>query len=514
MQQAIFTTSCPSCGAPVEAHSASSVTLVCGYCHSTLLREDGSVRNLGLDAALVDDASPLQLGSGGRYQMRRFTLIGRLQVRYEAGAWNEWYILFDDGSTGWLSEAGDLYVLTRRAGQQPGPGDMPAFDEIEVSFTRVHYHQRPYLAADKRQAVLHRAGAEGELPFRLQADMPVQVVDCRSEQYFLTLDYGSGEAVPEVFAGETVALEALAPDNLRSDGRIRLKGTIRSSACPQCGGTVQWAQDVSSHVVCPSCSSQIELAGDDLRVAEAHNQRQQQQQRLTLQVGQVGNINGQSWQVMGIVVRQEWTADAAWRAFTPQGNPGMQGWEKGWWTEYLLYNRQQGWRWLVESEDGWQQSATLTQWPLLDGDNKPLSNGRRLPELYSYGGSVLFAAGAFYWQVREGDMNHYTDYQWGRGKLCAERSADELAWSRSQPVPYHQVAAWFGLTRHAAQTSATGKPVLPWILIVLFTLINLPAWLVILADGDFNGLTFLLSAAVYWLLWRPLAGGGDDDDEA
>ena len=43
---------------------------------------------------------------------RKFTLIGRLQVHYDVGTWNEWYVLFDDGQTGWLSEVGDLYAMT------------------------------------------------------------------------------------------------------------------------------------------------------------------------------------------------------------------------------------------------------------------------------------------------------------------------------------------------------------------------------------------------------------------
>ena len=33
-------------------------------------------------------------------------------MQYDDGAWNEWYALFDDGRAGWLSEAGDLYVMT------------------------------------------------------------------------------------------------------------------------------------------------------------------------------------------------------------------------------------------------------------------------------------------------------------------------------------------------------------------------------------------------------------------
>jgi hypothetical protein len=41
-----------------------------------------------------------------------FALIGRIQIKYSQGIWNEWHLLFDDMRTGWLSEAGGEYVLT------------------------------------------------------------------------------------------------------------------------------------------------------------------------------------------------------------------------------------------------------------------------------------------------------------------------------------------------------------------------------------------------------------------
>ena len=36
---------------------------------------------------------------------RGFTLVGRLQLDYGQGPWNEWYAAFDDGDWGWVAEA-------------------------------------------------------------------------------------------------------------------------------------------------------------------------------------------------------------------------------------------------------------------------------------------------------------------------------------------------------------------------------------------------------------------------
>jgi hypothetical protein len=91
---------CPSCGAAVVFRSAASIFAVCEYCNSTLVRHDQKLEDIGKMAALVEDRSPLQLGTEGRWQGLHFALIGRIQMRYSQGLWNEWHLMFDDMRTG------------------------------------------------------------------------------------------------------------------------------------------------------------------------------------------------------------------------------------------------------------------------------------------------------------------------------------------------------------------------------------------------------------------------------
>ena len=93
------TAHCPSCGAPVVFKSAASVYAICEFCHSTLLRDGESLKNLGRMADLMDDPSLIRIGTERKYQGVHFGVIGRIQLSYDAGLWNEWYILFDDGRT-------------------------------------------------------------------------------------------------------------------------------------------------------------------------------------------------------------------------------------------------------------------------------------------------------------------------------------------------------------------------------------------------------------------------------
>ena len=129
MSEPFFHTDCPSCGAPVHAHSPTSVTLVCGYCNSMLVRQDDSIIDKGRDSALLEDFSPLQIGTRGRYGTAAFNIIGRLQMHYDAGVWNEWHILFDEGGTGWLSESGDILHPRLQRQTLHGRRRAPRYDE-------------------------------------------------------------------------------------------------------------------------------------------------------------------------------------------------------------------------------------------------------------------------------------------------------------------------------------------------------------------------------------------------
>ena len=55
-------------------------------------------------------------------------MVGRIQLRYDDGFWNEWYVLFDEGSGGWLSDASGQYVFTLAQG---APSSVPQFEQLK-----------------------------------------------------------------------------------------------------------------------------------------------------------------------------------------------------------------------------------------------------------------------------------------------------------------------------------------------------------------------------------------------
>jgi hypothetical protein len=203
---------CPGCGAAVKFVSAASLLAVCGYCRATLLRRDLDVERIGTMAQLVADTTVLQLGIEGVYRSTHFAVVGRIQVRYDGGGWNEWYLVFDDGRTGWLGEASGEYTISFPTALD---GAAPAWEALQAGGTltlgAVTWH-----VTDVRRARV--VGGEGELPLAVEGGWETAAADLRADPArFATLDYSDADegTPPRFYAGEAVELPTLALRGLR-----------------------------------------------------------------------------------------------------------------------------------------------------------------------------------------------------------------------------------------------------------------------------------------------------------
>ena len=199
---------CPSCGAPVVFQSSASILEVCQYCSSTLVRHDLNLENIGKMAELQVDGSPLQLGAGGRYQGVPFTVVGRIQLRYEQGLWNEWHILFDDQRAGWLGESMGIYAVSFLTQVNE---KTPRFEDLYPG-AKVVLKSQSYEVNQVEKAFC--LAGQGELPFQIGPGYEAPTVDLAGPgNRFATLDYS--EETPLVFVGEYVEFEELHLSGLR-----------------------------------------------------------------------------------------------------------------------------------------------------------------------------------------------------------------------------------------------------------------------------------------------------------
>lgn len=416
------TVSCPSCGAPVDFRSHASVMAVCGFCRAAVIKDADAVKDLGKISAVLEDFSPIQIGTAGIHGTRGFTVVGRIQLRYAQGLWNEWYVLFDDGSGGWLGDSSGLYTMTTVRAVAP---PLPDFHEL-VPGQSYQIGAERYTAAEKREAEC--IGGEGELPFRVGDGWSIRVADLRSGEQFITLDYTDG-AIPLVYSGQAVLLPLLRCQLLRDDDQIKAstgkyRGRLDVLDCPSCGSTINYIPGAAAKLVCPGCGSALDAAGPEATVlaageAVAHVTN-------TLALGATATIAGSAHTVIGTMLRTD--------------DEGTE------WTEYLVYGARTGFFWLVETDDGWFRAAVLPGWPdpAAPGANSVKLDHHVYTKRYDYTATVRYAAGAFNWRVAVGDQVRVSEFESGQTSLAAEMTAQELTWSRSTPVAFDQIKAWFG----------------------------------------------------------------------
>jgi uncharacterized Zn finger protein (UPF0148 family) len=501
----MFSSACPNCGAPIKFFSAASTTAVCGFCKSTIARDAEQLQLIGKQAQLLEDYSRLQISTEGSFNGRNFSVIGRIQMRYEQGFWNEWYILFVDGKTGWLSDASDQYAVLESLGQ---PKNLPTFDSVMPGKT-FNLGGKSFTIIDKRSAQC--VAAEGELPFPVDSRWQARTIDSRSGSELVTLDYSDGEE-PTVYRGNTVTFDQLEPKRLR-DLKDRFSGDsvvgkvnpkqVQALACKSCGSPIKLVLSQTTSITCPKCKSELRLQEGSLLLEV---ERAEQIKVFTaLSPGDFGKVHGFEWTVLG-VMQKNVVGDRSSR-----------------WEEYLLYNESQGLRWASNNDGAWQWIRVSDNQPELSTGSATL-DGQRFNLMEEYKAETSYVAGAFNWQAKIGEIVSIQEYRAGDKVLACELTDKEQSWSVGQTANGHDLLVAFGkkragTTKASDSTKATagldGQHFLltPSIITTgILLMILMPAMFIGGLDTPIEEMLFATLA-----LWAPLwiakdaASSGNDD---
>lgn len=445
--QRAYRAACPNCGAPVEFRSAASSFAVCSFCKSTVVREGDALRRIGESAELFDDHSPLQLGAAGTYQGAAFTLVGRLQYRYREGTWNEWHALFDSGKSGWLSEDNGRYVIAFDA---PLDGGAPSATGLKAGASVVVAGQAWSVASVSAAKLI---AAQGELPYGPNLARDFVVSDLRNTRGEVgTLDYAD-PAAPRWSIGCSVAISELAMTGLAGAAEKTLKA--RTVECPSCGASLEVKLATTQSVVCHQCHAVVDVSkgvgGDLQHYAQANGTPP------LIPLGSVGTLalgrKELAWQVVGYAERCE----------VPDNGDDD---DQTFWREYLLYQRSEGFAFIVDAQDGWSWTAPITGVPERAGDGVK-HEGVLYRKLYDYTGRVTYVLGEFYWQVTQNQRTFNTDYQ-GTGAAAAKRlnreqtgagDTQEVVWSGGETLSSDTVMKAFRLA--PAASAALQRDALP-----------------------------------------------------
>ena len=153
--------------------------------------------------------------------------------------------------------------------------------------------------------------------------------------------------------------------------------------------------------------------------------------RPLIALGSSGQLQGVQWQVLGFQHRMGQA-------------PGDD--EQFGWSEYLLYNQQRGFSFLVDAEDGWSLVRPVTGGASLAAGGQSANYlGKRYQLQYSYEAVTSYVAGEFYWRVERGQKTLNRDFALGPALLSLEQSASEQTWSGGARIDSGTVAAAFKL---------------------------------------------------------------------
>lgn len=401
---------------------------VCSSCKTLSVKKDVNLEKIGTAGELADDHSIIQLGTQGNYKGTPFRVIGRIQLKFDLGFWNEWHLTEGDGSSAWLGEAQGSYYYTKlKTGISEDRIPVLEGSNNPVVFTPNRREQITpgdsfYLEENwtlKEIMTATCVGGEGELPIGFETGYQATLLDLASEDgLFGTLDYSESPAL--LFSGHFSKLEELNLTGLREEGVSYNQTQIpaRSIECKGCGASLnQFSPDFSKSLACEYCGSVMDTESEELKIIAKFDNVSRDGVLLPLGTP-VKLPNFPESKVIG-VLRKSTEVDG--ETYT--------------WTDYLLRSRG-GYAWLNENGDNWTYFEPLSGTPKWAPSHKRVFEKRSYKWFSSSDSNTDFALGEFYWKVSSGEKAEIEDYISPPYMISSETTYREQFWSKGTFIPF------------------------------------------------------------------------------
>ncbi len=228
--------------------------------------------------------------------------------------------------------------------------------------------------------------------------------------------------------------------DVRLDGPGGPSGAValtRALNCPNCGASLTMrAAGHSLSIVCDSCHSVLDAKDENYQVLSQFESKMRFQPLVPL--GSRGRMAGQIWEVIGAQVR---TIEVDGVAYS--------------WSEHLLFNPYQGFRYLTHYQGHWNFVRTVQALPLGSSHmGKPavILQGETYTHFQTAQAQTTFVVGEFPWEVHSGDVAEVRDYiapphMLSSEATTAEAGAEEITWSLSTYMAASEIEQAFKIPR-------------------------------------------------------------------
>jgi hypothetical protein len=246
----------------------------------------------------------------------------------------------------------------------------------------------PLIVAETGRATA--LGAKGEIPYLLTPGETYYYADLSGVNgAFGTLDYN--QSPPLVFLGQQVTLADLGITTTRAPEREERRVGAAQLSCPNCAGPLELrAPDKTERVTCPNCNSLLDVNQGQLQFLKALEKPWFQP---LIPIGAVGEVPEGKMTVIGAMAR----------SVTIEGTQYF-------WSEYLLYHPQIGFRWLVHSDDHWNYVRAVPPGEISESAKSASFQGKSYKIFQDAQARVEVVLGEFYWKVEAGEQVRGVDY--------------------------------------------------------------------------------------------------------
>lgn len=451
---------CPNCGGEHTLANPGITMLVCSFCKSVVYWGDDAQIHAGNKSVLPESDSRLYLMATGKLKGVGFQVLGHLRYDHGRGSWDEWYLQLDDDRVVWISE--DERELSLETPLTPDAAPPPS-GQLEVG-SSVPLGGVAFTVRELGRATC--TGGEGQLPFTVLPGEQYPYADLASVdgQRFATLEYDEGDS-PTCFVGEVLDHDTLQVDDERPPS-TQAATAGRHIKCTNCSAAIEvpGGREVETKV-CEYCGAQLDLASDEQSVLGVNPQNYDPQ--FQFEVGDAAKFYGKRHEVCGRLLYQD-----------------DEGYSS---REYLLFNPDAGYLWLVEEQNHFVINRPTQQAPARDpfslSTGKPVRIGSDSFRFYEQGSShLVYVDGALPWQAKVGDRFRYADLVAPPQLFGVETDGNEVEYFHGRYTAAEEVWKAFerqdrpsrGLGVHPAQPfvrSAVAKSLM--VMGGLFALVNL-----------------------------------------